>query len=137
MSNTPNPKYIVGLGKVHVRVPEIKISYPSPYSVHVDMVEAEAVTLNDNTVRQLGETGRWGFTLNFADFAKRIPIVHPDTDQDLGPTISIQDAYMSILAVTRWQQRLRDDPSYVFPPAPPAPAPSPTPDPEPEPTPEP
>lgn len=133
----PNEKYVTGVGKVHIRVPQIVIDYPAPDpndpnapAAIIQFIESEAVTLVGGKVRPLGDLGRQTVTLRPSDFATAIKIVHPDTDADLANT-TVQNVAAHILAAVRHFQRIRDTP----PPPPPAPAPAPEPDPAPEPAP--
>jgi hypothetical protein len=120
----PNEKYVTGVGKVHVRVPSIVISYPAPdpadpnaVAAVIEFIESEAVTLQGGKVRPLGDLGRQTITLRPSDFATQVKLVNPDTDVDLATT-TIQNVAAHILAAIRHFQRIRDTP-------PPAPAPSP------------
>lgn len=103
------------VGTPYIRVPLIEIRYPNPLTANVRILEAEAIKLADNSIRELQQLGQHEWTIGPADMGHVLQLVHPDTGANIpGATMTRQQLMLGLLAEIRYQQNLKDTP----PPAP-------------------
>jgi hypothetical protein len=112
--NTPNPKYVTGVGKPHIRVTDIHIkahapdpAQGDPLAATVTYIEAESTLMSDGSVREFRSLPAQTFTVRASEMPQQRWLVNPDTDEDIAPT-TVQAIYGHIFAALRHHQRLRD-----------------------------
>lgn len=88
------------VGVPFVRAQCIVINYPVTQQVRVEIHQSEAIKLADNTVRELDQLPKIITGLNLAD-ATPIPLVDVVTGAPLGPSVTMGQVMLSILAVVR------------------------------------
>ena len=111
----PNLKYTTGAAKEHWRATKIIIYAlpPDPTNeqavlARAEVWEAVAMTRADGRVRHVEDVpGFLQVEIRASDMDDTLPLVNPDTDQDIGNT-TVQAAYLHVLALVRRAQRARD-----------------------------
>ncbi len=110
----PNPKYVTGVGKPHIRVTDIHIRAVAPDPTQADPLvatisytEAESVLMADGSVREFRLLPPRSFQVRASELAQPRAIVNADTDVDIGQT-TVMMIQAHILAGVRHDQRQRD-----------------------------
>lgn len=94
------------VGAPYVRSHELRIFYPeNNLAPSVIISQKLAVKLADGSIRSLEELTPINVTFNMvADGATPIPLVDPTTGAALGPSTTLQQVMLGILAVVRREQ---------------------------------
>ena len=94
------------VGVPFVRAYGIHIAYPDA-GVHPAVVieQGLAVLLADGAVRKIGDLNPINVSVNFALHGDDpVPMVHPETGIPLGMDTSLNQAFLTILAIVRSEQ---------------------------------
>ena len=98
------------VGNPYTRVPEIQISYAPDMSATIKCKEVLAIKTLNGDFLQLSDEGELSFNLSGSDYSESVQIVNPATGADVpGMTVTIQQVMLSILAVIRSRQKIRDN----------------------------
>ena len=75
-------------GKPYTRIQRVVIDYPATATAHIEVTHQQHVPLVDGTHQPLGAQSTFSFDVLPQEMSNGFRIVHPQTGQDLGATMT-------------------------------------------------
>jgi len=95
-------------GKPYPRVSRIEIDFAEDGSINGVYHQRTAVVIDGKVMYIDNPAEECGFTYSLADYAITAPLVAPSTGADMGGNVTVGQTLVSILALIRRDQKLRD-----------------------------
>lgn len=93
------------VGVPYVRVRQLTVDYTNNAFPKATIEQSLAVKLKDGTIHEMSRIPELIVTFDMvADGTNPIPLVDPTTGAPLGPSVTLQQVMLSILAVVRQEQ---------------------------------